>query len=451
MEVTKLQKLRAQNNPPKSSLGGFMQNAIYSNFNNKRKPPHGHKFQPYPNKLKFRGGGPPPINGKPVFFADIKSPLPPLPPPQPHGGPIGIPIPVGAQIPHNLPPNNLLFKNGPLPVKVVQIFQAPTTTTTTTEAPLPMPPPMSSVMAKAAYSGFFAPNFGTNNVQSFGPVVHQSHGPRPWFPHHHHGPPPIINHRPTVFLQPQTSHSFHSHQFRHPVSGSPVFFAQPPAPPVVVADPAPPPMERLFQMNKVPQVPPTIQIGNHPPSGYSMTHGEQQLITLKLPDVKMGKKMDSMSLLRGAEFQSGPGTNRRQDFFNKPRNEDKKLPDVGAIYTVNMVLQTPNISAPMNGSDSPHFYQGIEQMARIYGKPSSSPLDGQVKLLGKLFTELQRIKPGKSRVVDEPSYTVSTTTTNSDPFGSHSAPQKTYYTPKVDAPLLAVHIQSYSVPEPGSR
>lgn len=409
------------------ALGSFMKSAL-------SKPKPGSKRKP-----KFG------LN-KPIFFADIKNPAP-LPFKRP------LPLLPGSQAMSH----PTLLNSGLLPVKVVQ-FYAPTTTTTT-PAPLPQPPPATSVLGKAAYSGFFGNGAGlvrplSNNLNSFN---FNSFPAPPQLPYptnnylHSVRPPP--NYRPMSISSLFKSHPYPSYRPNLP---------PPYQPTPIYTDPVPAASERYQSMAPVPSIPPVIRIGSHPPPGYVMTHGEQQLITLKLPDVKMGKKLDSADLLRGARYQSGAGSSRRR---SDTYTEDKNLPDIGAIYTVNMVLQTPNISAPVNGSQSPHFHKGMEEMGRLYGgyggqfaaaKSSQSPLDVQVKLLGKLFTDLQRLQPGKARVPDEgqghgplPSYTDIHTTSSSDPFGS-SKPIRTYYTPKVDAPLLAVHIQSYSLPEPGS-
>jgi hypothetical protein len=216
-----------------------------------------------------------------------------------------------------------------------------------------------------------------------------------------------------------------------------------------------------FDMDKVPKAPPTITLGEFPPQGYKMIHGEQQLITLKMPNTKGG--MEPEDLLAGAEYN---GKLRREDDpFGGPvittktmKTREKNLPDVGAIYTVNMVLQTPNISAPVNGSDSEYYRQGMYQMNQ-YSQQNEhgSPLDSQVKLLGKLFTELQRLKPPKVPVEADQTIT-NTALKREDTSGLwitnglfSKSPKTSLVKPKVDAPVMAVHIQSYSVPEANSQ
>jgi hypothetical protein len=423
-----------------------MQNAIQSNL----KHPVGVKFNPGFNKI--RGPPPPGPRGRfprpgsiklsnPEIFVDLQAPfLHPPPRSIPIAIPVGMPLPI--QQAGNNHPQPILIQGPPPQQQFPQLQFSPLPQTTS--APPPPPPQLSTIMGKAAYSGFFGKDRPASNrfYNSFPP-----------------GPPPLFN-RPPQGYRMQQSHTAYSTSNYRP--GPPLF--GPPAyaqPQVIMGDLAPSASER-FQVERIPQVPPVIKIGGHPPEGYTMTHGEQQLVTLKLPDTTMSRKMDSATLLRGAEYTYGADIRRRQDNQGgnilKPgqhpnqhqtHQEDKKLPDVGAIYTVNMVLQTPNISAPTNGSQSPHFQQGMNEMHRIYGSNNKkqSPLDAQVKLLGKLFTELQRLKPPKVNV--EPVETIIHYKKDStDPFGSE--PQRYYTPPKVDAPLMAIHIQSYSVPEPGS-
>lgn len=377
MEITKLQKKPRHKFRP---LGGFMKHAIPSNFqvhqglqlaiNQQSSNIGGIKNVGNIGGIGVNNGiiggyqsvssqniGGIGVNSGIGGYSSISSP-PALTSGFPNGQPQTIIfIPPGAPSPLaslGSPPMNFptIVNGGPAPIQV----QGPSSNFVNSK-PKEVPKKSSlrslfaNVMGGAAYSGYFdqktkAPKtlYKENNYNSqsnyrpgppsggyFGGFSNNNNNNfRP-------GPPPGMKYNPPII---DISNGQISGGFRPgpPPGGftKPMVFHPPPAP-LMVGHIAP---NARHDMEMVPKVPPVITIGSHPPDGYSMVHGEQQLITLKLPNARASSRMDLDDLLAGAEYKVGEGSNwyRRDGTSDTSESQvvEKKLPEVGAIYTVSI-------------------------------------------------------------------------------------------------------------------
>ena len=161
---------------------------------------------------------------------------------------------------------------------------------------------------------------------------------------------------------------------------------------------------------------------------------------INLLNTHMANNMKNFRRIPGNQMRFQHQYQQQQSQSNKVQQvgsgwkaKEQNLPQVGAIITRTDLLQSPNISAPLGGVSSLAFQTSLAEKRRqdaIRRRKMGSPLDTQVKLLGKLFSDLQDVKP--TRLVK-----------TLEEANGHGLS-------KVDAPIVAVDVQSYSVPEPNS-
>lgn len=224
-----------------------------------------------------------------------------------------------------------------------------------------------------------------------------------------------------------------------------------------------------------PSLPPTLKIGDPLPENYTILYAERQIIGVKTPDtlersgnVNPGTDEYDAEFSLGGKYEQGHGRKphyphallvqkfqKRGDLHHlKPdKLVTQELPDEGLMSSVNMVISTPNISAPLGGKSSPHFKAALEDKQRMLkNRKKEKPLDAQVKLLGRLFTKLQRLKPPMIRVpADENEPEGEGYAGGNNEPGGWNKPDDDGWNKvaktKVDSPIMAVQIQTISVPE----
>lgn len=223
-----------------------------------------------------------------------------------------------------------------------------------------------------------------------------------------------------------------------------------------------------------PSVPPVIRIGEKLPENYTVEFAQRQIIALKSPD-NFERSGDESPNTNEYDLGVNLGTKYEQGYGAKPppshpivvtkfqkrgdvepivvkKLVKQNLPDTGLMINTNIVFSTPNISAPLGGKDSEHFKQALHEKLHIQKhRKRERPLDAQVKLLGRLFTKLQRLQPPKIAVpedeVDETQPADAVEGGNGWGWGQDDDGGWKKGKPKVDSPIMAVQIQTFSAPE----
>lgn len=243
-----------------------------------------------------------------------------------------------------------------------------------------------------------------------------------------------------------------------------------PSPPVVLPESG---------VERQPNPPPVLKVGGALPENYTVLFAQRQIIGLKSPDTldisgveNSGANEYDIKLNLGTKYEQGYGAKpppshplvitkfqKRGDYEEEPVKTlvTQALPDTGLISTVNLVFSSPNISAPLGGKNSPHFQKALEEKRRLEKqRKKEKPLDAQVKLLGRLFTKLQRLRPPKLAVpedeLEDEKYVESSSSGGGWGWGGEddSGDWKKHAKSKVDSPIMAVQIQTFSAPEVNS-
>ncbi|ODN01724.1 hypothetical protein Ocin01_04959 [Orchesella cincta] len=212
-----------------------------------------------------------------------------------------------------------------------------------------------------------------------------------------------------------------------------------------------------------PSIPPLLKLGDNLPDNYRVIFAQRQILGVKAPDTlansgnsKPGTQEYDVALNLGTKYEQGYGPKpaehpplliqkfqKRGDHHQHHDYVPQELPDTGLMATTNIVFATPNISAPLGGRNSKLFKAALEEKQRVLkARRKEKPLDAQVKLLGRLFTKLQRLKPPKIAVpIDHYEH---------KPLDNDDEEEdawKKVAKSKVDSPVMAVQIQTFSVPD----
>lgn len=116
-------------------------------------------------------------------------------------------------------------------------------------------------------------------------------------------------------------------------------------------------------------------------------------------------------------------------------NSNNQRPKANTLQISTFVVQTPNNSAPIDGvnNDNGFFQGGIDARSlKFPNRMLQNPLETQIRTLGQVFDQLQNIE-------NRPLPQLRDSNTNSFANGI-----------QIDAPLLSVQIERFTVPEPNS-
>lgn len=304
-------------------------------------------------------------------------------------------------------------------------------------APVRRPSRLQNMMQQAAYSGIFKNEIGTYIGPEFSP-----------------GPP-----------QSGTYNSFSSDGSLITTHVNDDFVPAPPGP------------LSIEGLEAKPSVPPVIRIGEKLPENYTVDFAQRQFVAMKSPDNLERSGNDSpntneydLGVNLGTKYEQGYGAKPPPSHpivvtkFQKRGDVEpivvkklvqQNLPDTGLMINTNIVFSSPNISAPLGGKNSEHFKKALQEKQHIQKhRKRERPLDAQVKLLGRLFTKLQRLQPPKIAVPeDEVDESQPAEVVEGGGWGwgqDDDGDWKKVRKPKVDSPIMAVQIQTFSAPEVNS-